>query len=348
MFSGTTAFDDKYCTGLVKKVIDSNTSLSAEEAEYLFDYLIKSPEYSYQFCAVLAVMKNRGETPEEILGLYRVISKRMKRIALDVANTVDVGGTGGGASTFNISTAAAFILAASGVKVCKHGNNKVSSLSGSFDVLNALGINVEALSSPEIAEKTYEAFGITFLTTRNYHNHPDFLMDMRKRLAISTMFNIIGPLLNPACVPFQIIGVSHQKMMEPMVQILLEQRKKGFMLVHGMEGIDELSPCGPTSVVEYRNGCLKEYILHPSDFGITPVDSSFLTGGLPQENAQILKSIFRNEVPEKVSVVLPTVAAALYICGAVDNLPQGIKKAKRTLYSGKANILLHNLQEALK
>lgn len=348
MLLSTTICNEKYCLSLVKKVIDLKESLSVEESECLFNHLIENPKYSYQFCAVLAVMKSRGETSDEILGLYRVISKRMKKISLDVENTVDIGGTGGGASTFNISTTAAFILAACGVKVCKHGSGKVSSLSGSFDVLKALDINVEALSYPEIAKEIYETYGITFLITKNYHNHPEFLVNMRRRLAISTMFNIIGPLLNPACVPFQIIGVSNRRMMEPMKKILLDQDKKGFMLVHGMEGIDELSPCGPTSVIEYRNGCLKDYILHPSDFGIKPVESSYLKGGLPQKNAKILNSIFRNETPERIRVVLPTVASALYICGDVDSLSQGVEKAKDTLYSGKVKALLSNLQEALK
>ncbi|CVK19136.1 anthranilate phosphoribosyltransferase [Sporomusa sphaeroides] len=332
---------------LVKKVIEDNGFLSVIEAEFLFEYLWEHPKSAYQFCAILAVLKNRGETKDELLGLSRVIRRKMKTISLNVTGAIDIGGTGGGKPTFNISTTVAFILAAAGCRVCKHGSNKISSSSGSIDLLNALGLNTQKLSSHSFAKMLYDQFGITFFVTKSYHCHPSFLADMRASLAVSTAFNIIGPLFNPACVPYQIVGVSDQRKMDTMAEILIEQGREAFLLVHGIENIDELSPCGKSKVLEYKDGVLRRYNVCPSDFGLEPIASLYLEGGSPEENASIFYSIIKNESPERMQAILPTSAAALYICGAAKTIQDGVNIAKETIVSGKVSTLFSKLQEVM-
>lgn len=333
------------CTSLFKKIVGAKGELTQEESEELFDYLISLPEASYQCAAALAVMQYRGESPEELLGLYKVMSGRVRRIPLTVDGAIDVGGTGGGRPTFNISTTAALIVAAAGVPVCKHGNYKVSSQSGSFDVLSSLGIQIEKCASPDFAKRLYENLGITFLSTRSYHNHPQSLIDIRRALKIPTGFNVIGPLLNPACVPFQVVGTSQPEKMDVMARILKDQGRKRFLIAYGMEGIDEISPCGKTQILEYKDGAIQFYTLTPNDFDIPAVDREMLNGGTPEVNAHIITGILKNELPERLNVVLPTAAAALWICNAAASLPEAAQLARRTVESGKAAKLLSQLLE---
>lgn len=331
------------CSKLFKKIVLSKEELTQEESEALFDYLVSSPEASYQCAASLAVMKYRGESTDELWGLYKVMSKRVRGIPLAVDGAIDIGGTGGGQPTLNISTAAALIVAAAGVPVCKHGNYRVSSQSGSFDVLSALGIKIERCSSPDFAKQLYENLGITFLSTRSYHNHPQSLIDIRKSLSVPTGFNVIGPLLNPACVPFQLVGTSQPEKMDAMAKILIDQGRERFLIAYGMEGIDEISPCGDTQILDYRDGVMRSYTLNPSDFNISAVDKALLNGGTPETNANIIAGMFNNELPERLNVVLPTAATALWLCNAVASLPEAAQLARRTVESGKVAKLLSQL-----
>ncbi|MEA5135767.1 MAG: anthranilate phosphoribosyltransferase [Candidatus Fimivivens sp.] len=331
------------CSKLFKKIVLSKAALTQEESEALFDYLISTPEASYQCAATLALMKHRGESAEELWGLYKVMSRRVKEIPLAVDGAIDIGGTGGGRPTLNISTAAALIVAAAGVPVCKHGNYRVSSQSGSFDVLSALGIKIERCSSPDFAKHLYEDLGITFLSTRSYHNHPQSLIDIRKSLGVPTGFNVIGPLLNPACVPFQLVGTSQPEKMDAMAKILIDQGRERFLIAYGMEGIDEISPCGDTQILDYKDGVMQSCTLNPSDFNLQAVDKELLNGGTPETNANIIAGIFNNELPEHLNVVLPTAATALWLCNAVASLPEAAQLARRTVESGKVAKLLSQL-----
>jgi len=332
---------------LVKRVIEGGERLSEIETEFLFDYFWHHPDASYQCCATLAVLKSRGETKEEVLGLSRVVAQKMKRLSLDVSRAIDVGGTGGGIPTFNISTTVAFVLAAAGCQVCKHGNFKVSSRSGSFDLLDALKIRTDLLALPAVATKLYQKLGVTFLATKSYHNHPTFLSEMRTSLGVGTALNVIGPLLNPACVPFQIVGVSNPKWFDTMAEVLIGQGRKAFMLVHGMEGMDELSPCGETMVLEYKGGLVRRYTLCPNDFGLDSLSVSHLEGGSPEDNARIFHDIIENRSKVRVQAILPMAAAAFFICGAVNNIHEGVKLARETVSSGAVVTLLSKLRGAL-
>lgn len=344
MFSNISTSDASRHLDTFKKMVVDHSVLTQDETADLFEYLISTPEASCLCSAALAVMQYRGESEGEILGLCQVMSRRMKRISLSVDNAIDIGGTGGGRSTFNISTAAALIVAAAGVPVCKHGNYRVSSQSGSFDVLSALQLKIEKYTSPEFAKQIFENYGITFLSTRAYHDHPEFLITVRNQLGIRTGFNIIGPLLNPACVQFQVVGVSVAAEMPFMAEILINQGRKGFILAHGLDGIDEISPCAPTKIIEYREGVLQSYTLTPEDFGFSPLNQELLYGGPPEVNAKIVSCILNNELPDRLRVVLPTAAASLYICNAVSSLPEGVQLAHETIKCGKAAKLLSQLQ----
>lgn len=344
MYSNTLTCKKVDCQNLLKKLVQEKESLTSGEITELFGQLLINPENTSLCAAALAVMQYRGESKEEIWGLYHLIKERMCDLNLPVNNAIDIGGTGGGKPTFNISTTAAFIVAATGVPVCKHGNYRVSSTSGSFDVLGKLQIGIERFADSSYASDSFKKYGLTFLSTRVYHNHPKALIQLRKELGIRTAFNYIGPLLNPAHVPFQIIGVSNETMMPVMAKILIDQGREGFVLAHGTDGIDEISPCAPTKILEYRNGALESYVLLPEDFGISRLDESAIYGGSPETNAEILKSILHGKDQIKIQAIIPTVAMALYVCKATPSIMDGAYLAQKTIYNGKAAQLLSELQ----
>lgn len=333
------------CRQLFKKLVQGKEALTQTEAQQLFEYAVFTPEAGNICAATLAVMACRGESEQELFGLYNVMSKRVKKLDLAADGAIDIGGTGGGLPTLNISTAAALIVAAAGVPVCKHGNYKVSSRSGSFDVLSCLGVNVESCGSPEFAARLFNELGITFLSTRSYHSHPQSLIDIRKSLGIATALNVIGPLLNPARVSVQLVGTSQPEKMDAMAKILIAEGRKRFLIVHGTEGIDEISPCTDTLVLDYDNGQSRRYTLAPCDFGLPAISGELLTGAEPETNAHIIRRMLNNELPERLNVVLPTAAAALWLCGAAVSLPAAAQLARKTVESGSAAQLLSRLLE---
>jgi anthranilate phosphoribosyltransferase len=252
-------------------------------------------------------------------------------------------GTGGDKSgTFNISTAAAFVTAGAGIPVAKHGNKGVSSKSGSADVLKALGINIDL--EPKQVEQCIDEVGIGYMFAPKFHSAMKYAIGPRKELGIRTVFNILGPLTNPAEAPYELMGVFSEELVEPLAEVLGKLGCKHALVVHG-NGLDEITIEAPTKVAEYKDNHLTTYEINPTDFGIKLASLDEIKGNTPEDNAKIILDILNNkEKGPKRNVVLLNAGAAIYIAGKADNIQEGIDLAKDSIDSGKALEKLNNLK----
>ena len=252
---------------------------------------------------------------------------------LDVLEIVGTGGDG--SNSFNISTTASLVIAAGGVPVAKHGNRAASSKSGAADVLEALGVNITI--SPEKSAELLKEIGICFLFAQNYHIAMKYVAPIRRELGIRTVFNILGPLSNPAGANMELMGVYDEALVEPLAQVMAKLGVKKGMVVYGQEKLDEISMCAPTSVCEIRDGWFQSYEITPEQFGYTRCDKDALTGGTPQENAQITKDILSgSERGAKRCAVCLNAGAALYIAGKTQTMEEGVRMAEQLIDSGAA------------
>ena len=250
-------------------------------------------------------------------------------------DVLEIVGTGGDCSnSFNISTTAAFLIAAAGINVAKHGNRAASSKSGAADCLEALGVNI--MLEPEDSRKMLEKIGICFLFAQKYHIAMKYVAPIRKELGIRTVFNILGPLTNPACANMQIMGVYDESMVEPLAKVLSNLGVKRGMVVFGQDRLDEISMSAPTSVCEINDGQFHTYTITPEDFGME------LVGGTAQENAAITRAILSGEKGPKRDAVVLNAGAAIYIANKANSMAEGVKIAEEMLDNGKALQLLEN------
>ena len=250
-------------------------------------------------------------------------------------DVLEIVGTGGdGAHSFNISTTSALVAAAGGVKIAKHGNRAASSSCGTADCLEALGVNLDL--SPEKCVELLEKAGICFFFAQKYHTSMKYVGPIRKELGIRTVFNILGPLTNPASPNRQLLGVYDQSLVEPLARVLYSLGVKRGMVVYGMDKMDEISASSPTFVCEFNNGEYKSYTITPEDFGLTTCKKEDLVGGTPDENAAITISILKGEQGPKRNAVLMNAGAALYIAEKAESLADGVKLAGEIIDSGKA------------
>lgn len=318
----------------VLKTVASGESLSQEIAESFMNELMSGQVTPVQTAGLLAAMAVRGETVDEIVGFARAM--RSHAIALQVPfDVVDTCGTGGdGAKTFNISTGAAFVGAAAGIPIAKHGNRAVSSRSGSADVLAALGaeIDLTAIEALSCLEDT----GLCFLFAQAYHPAMKHAAEARKQLGFRTIFNILGPLTNPAGATKQVLGVFQPHLVESVGKALLQLGTRRAMVVHGGGGIDELSLQGPNLVAEVVDGTIHHYTLSPEDCGLEKSDLAALEGGDANENAAILRSIFTGEKGPRRDVILLNAAAVLYVGDKVSSIQEGVTLAAELIDSGRA------------
>ena len=286
----------------------------------------------------------KGETAEEITGGAKVMLKKAERIALENLYTLDTCGTGGDCSgTFNISTAVAFIAAASGIHVVKHGNRSVSSRSGSADVLEALGVNISLL--PKQVEECVKVQNIGFLFAPTFHKAMRHAAGTRKELGFRTIFNILGPLTNPANAKSQVLGVFDEKLTEPLAKVLANLGVEHAMVVHGMDGLDEITITGETKVTEVKNGDINTYYITPEEFGIKRATRNDILGGDAIENAEIIKNILIGEKGPKRDIVLLNSGAALYVGKKAKSLQEGINYARELIDGGYALDKLNNYVE---
>ena len=318
----------------ILKLVDGQ-DLTRAEMIAVMDEIMGGEADSIQTAGLLTALQIKGATIEEITA--SAISMRNHADVMDTnMDITEIVGTGGDKSnSFNISTTSAFVAAATGVKVAKHGNRAASSKSGAADVLEKLGLNLmlEKEKSLEMLEK----LNFCFLFAVKYHAAMKYVAPVRKTLGIRTIFNILGPLTNPAKANMQVLGVYSKELVNPMSRVLSNIGVKRGMTVFGMDGLDEISASDKTYVCEFRDGWFKEYEIEPEDFGYKKCDKSELEGGTPEENAEITRNILNGTLRDgKRNAVCLNAGAAIYVAGKADSLAEGIKIAEDTIDSGKA------------
>lgn len=318
--------------------------LSEKEMMDAMEFIMDGEASPVLIGSFLTALRMKGETAEEITGGAKVMLKKAERIALENLYTLDTCGTGGDCSgTFNISTAVAFIAAASGIHVVKHGNRSVSSRSGSADVLEALGVNISLL--PKQVEECVKVQNIGFLFAPTFHKAMRHAAGTRKELGFRTIFNILGPLTNPANAKSQVLGVFDEKLTEPLAKVLANLGVEHAMVVHGMDGLDEITITGETKVTEVKNGDINTYYITPEEFGIKRATRNDILGGDAIENAEIIKNILIGEKGPKRDIVLLNSGAALYVGKKAKSLQEGINYARELIDGGYALDKLNNYVE---
>lgn len=311
-----------------KKDLDYGT------AETVMNEIMDGEASMVQMSAYLTALSMKGETIDEITASAAAMRAHCVKL-LHNMDVLEIVGTGGDKSnSFNISTTSAIVIAAGGVPVAKHGNRAASSKSGSADMLEALGVNI--VLSPEKSTELLDKIGICFLFAQNYHIAMKYVAPVRKELGIRTVFNILGPLSNPAGANMEVMGVYEEALVEPLARVLCNLGVTRAMVVYGRDGLDEISMGAPTKVCEVKNGEFSSYEITPEKFGFKRCDRSELEGGTPEENAEITKAILGGEKGPKRNAVALNAGAALYIAGKADTLEGGIKLAESLIDSKAA------------
>jgi len=317
-------------------------SLTREETEDLFGQLMDGQVSEPMKAALLIALRMKGEAVAEISGAAAAMRQRAIPIPHQRQGLVDTCGTGGdGRGTFNISTAAALVAAAAGAPVAKHGNRSVSSRSGSADVLAALGVKIEI--DPETAGRTLDTVGIAFLFAPLLHPAMREVMPVRRELGMRTIFNVLGPLTNPAGARRQVMGVYAESLVEPIGHVLRDLGAEHALVVHG-DGMDEITTTGRTRVAEVRGGEVRLFDLEPERFGLRRVHQEDLAGGTPEENAVAVRRVFSGETGALAEVTALNAGAALYVSGIAATLEEGVELARATLASGAAAEKLEELR----
>lgn len=292
--------------------------------------------------ALMGALATKGETFEELAGAARAMRKAALRIEVAASPVVDTCGTGGdGANTFNISTTTAFVVAGCGLTVAKHGNRSVSSTCGSADVLESLGIKLDV--DPEIVEEAIAAIGIGFLFAPLYHSAMKYVIKARKEVGVRSIFNMLGPLTNPASASCQLLGVFAPELTEMFAEALNLLDVKRALVVHGHDGLDEISICAPTRISELNQGTVRTYDIYPEHYFGQHADPEALKGGTAKENATIIRNILNGEKGAQRDVVLINSAGALMAAGKADDFKAGIKTAAKAIDTGAAKDKLERL-----
>jgi anthranilate phosphoribosyltransferase len=336
----------------LRRVIDGR-HLDRAESEEVMAGIMTGGATDAQIAAFLTALRMKGETVEELIGFARVIRSKATpiRSSMDVTAAlsgteremlVDTCGTGGDASgTFNISTATAFVLAGGGVRVAKHGNRSVSSFCGSADVVEALGIRIDL--SAEMVARCVDEVGIGFLYAPLLHDAMRYVMLARREMKIRTVFNLLGPLCNPAGATAQVLGVYSENLTETMAQVLFELGTRRAFVVHGADGLDEITITGESKISEVRDGAVLTYYVAPEDFGISRAPIQEIRGGDARQNASIIREILEGRPGTRRDVVLLNAAAGLVAGGRAKNLREGIEAARASIDSGAAAAKLEAL-----
>ncbi|MCK4243099.1 MAG: anthranilate phosphoribosyltransferase [Dehalococcoidia bacterium] len=331
---------------MIKEAISalvSGQSLTMEQAGMVMEEIMGGEATPAQFGVFVTALRLKGETVEEIAGMARVMREKAIPVAVSEP-VVDTCGTGGdGSGSFNISTAAAFVVAGAGLKVAKHGNRSMSSICGSADVMEALGVNIDL--GAEQVQRCLEEVGIGFMFAPNFHPAMKYAAAPRREIGIRTVFNILGPLTNPAGAKAQVLGVAEGSLTMKMARVLELLGCYHALVVHGEDGLDEITPGGRTTICELKEGIIKSYSVTPEEFGFPRVSVESLRGGSPQENAEILHRILKGAKGPRRDIVLMNAAAALVAGDRAENLEQGIQIATEAIDSGKA---LEKLEELIK
>lgn len=320
----------------IEKIVNKG-DLTYEEAYTVMNEIMSgesSPTQNAAFLAALSTKSARAETTDEIAGCAAAMREHATKVEIGM-EVFEIVGTGGdNAHSFNISTTSALVAAAAGMKVAKHGNRAASSLCGTADCLEALGVNIS--QSPEKCVELLKEVGMCFFFAQKYHASMKYVGAIRKELGFRTVFNILGPLTNPATPSMQLLGVYDEYLVEPLAQVLISLGVKRGMVVYGQDKLDEISLSAPTKICEINDGWYKTYIIEPEDFGFERCTKDDLKGGTPEDNAKITRDILSGAKGHKRNAVLLNAGAALYIGGKADSFKDGVKLAEKIIDSGKA------------
>jgi len=301
----------------------------------VMEYLMSGQATSAQIAALLVALRAKGETVQEVATAARVLRELSTRVEVAQEHLIDTCGTGGDAShTFNISTAAAFVAAAAGARVAKHGNRSVSSRSGSADVLEAAGVRLDL--QPDQVKACIEQVGLGFLFAQRHHETLRHVLAVRKDIGIRTVFNLLGPLINPAGAPHQLLGVYSAAWVEPLAEVLNILGSQHVLVVHAEDGLDEISIGSPTRVAELKNGQIRTYTITPEQFGLSRAPLSTLVIESATESYALIRRVFQGEKGPARDIVMLNAAAALYAANVEDSLESGLEKARSVLDSGLA------------
>ena len=316
--------------------------LTVEESAAAMEEMMEGRAQSAQIAGLLIGLAMKGERPSEVVGLARTMRSRATRLSRQFSDVFDTCGTGGDrAHTFNVSTVSALIVAACGVKVAKHGNRSVSSRCGSADLFEALGVNISA--TPAVVERCLEQAGIAFFFAPTFHPSMRHVGPTRKDLGVRTAFNLLGPLTNPAGAERQLVGVPRPELTELVARSLGMLGSTRAWVVHGADGLDEISTTGYTKVSEYRDGAVNTFYIHPADVGLPKAAPEALRGADARENARIARDVLNGAAGAPRDIVLLNAGASLLIAGAVPDLSTGISRAAAALESGAAAATLEQL-----
>ncbi len=316
------------------QILAKKQNLSYNMAEQVMDEIMSGQASPVQMSAFLTALSMKGETIDEITACAAGMRKHCIRLLND-RDVLEIVGTGGDHSnSFNISTTSSLVVSAAGVPVAKHGNRAASSKCGAADVLDALGVNIGIV--PEKSREILEKINLCFLFAQNYHIAMKYVAPVRKELSIRTVFNILGPLTNPAGASMELMGVYEEALVEPLARVLSNLGVKRAMVVYGQDGLDEISMSAPTAVCEVRNGSFRKYVLTPEELGLARCRKEDLIGGTPAENAGIARRILEGEQGPKTDAVLLNSAAALYLAKDGLSLSDALEEVRKVISSGQA------------
>jgi len=325
----------------IQKLLDGK-SLSEGEASMTAAEIMAGNATPAQIAAMLIALRIKGESVEEIAGFARAMRNGATPTPIKSENIVDTCGTGGDSrGTFNISTVSALVAAGAGCKVAKHGNRSISSKCGSADVLKTLGVNIEM--PPEDAARCIDEIGLGFLFAPQYHAGARHAAGPRREIGVRTIFNMLGPLLNPAGARRQLMGVYDRRLTVPIARVLHRLGSTHCLIVHGEDGLDEITLCGETFVSELRDGEVNSYTIEPGDFGLTPAPPEALLGDDAERNARLALSILSGEHGAGRDVVLLNAGATIYVAGLTESIAGGVKQAAESIDSGRAKATLDAL-----
>lgn len=321
--------------------VASGNHLTADHASAVIGEVMNGRAGEVQTGAFLIALRSKGESVPELIGLARTMRELSTRVECSREDLVDTAGTGGGPSTFNVSTTAALVAAGAGCAIAKHGNRSNTSLSGSADLLEALGVQI-GLDPASVATQI-DQIGFGFMFAPSHHSAMKHVVPVRKELAVRTVFNFLGPLTNPAGATRQVIGVADRAFQETIAEAAAGLGTEHAMVVSADDGLDEISISGPTRIIEVESGSTRELIIRPEDFGFSTADLASVAGGTPQVNAKITQAVLTGEKSARRDLVLLNAAAAIRVGGRADSLEDAVESARVSVDSGAAKAVLERL-----
>jgi anthranilate phosphoribosyltransferase len=321
--------------------VASGEHLTADHASAVLDEIMEGRAGEVQTGAFLVALRAKGETVPELIGLARTMRRAAASVSADRDDLVDTAGTGGGPSTFNVSTTAALVAAGAGRAVAKHGNRSATSRSGSADLLEALGVRIDL--DPDDVARCIDEVGFGFMFAPRHHAAMKHVVPVRKELAVRTIFNFLGPLTNPAGAERQLLGVSDRRYQETIAEALAGLGTERALVVSAEDGLDELSVTSRTRVIEVRNGTTEEWFVEPEEYGLGRASLDAVAGGSPEDNAAVARRVLDGERGPAADLVALNAGAAIFVAGGADDLRAGIESAREVIDSGAARDVLGRL-----